>query len=217
MRILIFAAAVCAASGANAQIKSVTDPSAYKPDGAQTTAKPVAVSPAPLIVAQPVTPTPGAAMTLPPNTEITLRMNDELNSKSARQGTMFYMSVVEDVRYQNYVVIPRGTRGVGEVTWRTGKGAFGKSAKMEMELRYIQLGGRNIPITGKFRQEGEGNTVATVGAVIAVGIFAGFVTGRSAVGPQGRELKGYTNEAITFAAAAPAPAAIQTTIVGSAH
>src|ERR1700741_351698 len=176
MRFLIFAAAVCAATVANAQITSLPDPPALKSDAPRTPTAPVAVSPAPMIIAQPVMPAPGAAMTLPANTEITLRMNDELNSKSARQGTMFYFSVVEDVRYQNYIVIPRGTRAAGEVTWRTGKGAFGKSAKMEIELRYIQLGGRNIPITGKFRQEGEGNTVATVGAVLAVGIFGGFVT-----------------------------------------
>jgi hypothetical protein len=58
-------------------------------------------------------------------------------------------------------VIPRGTPAMGEVTWRTGKGAFGKSGKLEFSLRYIDLGGQHIPVTGDFRQEGEGNTLAT--------------------------------------------------------
>ena len=169
------------------------------------------------VVAQPVQPMPTSTMTLPANTEVTLRMNDELTSKSARVGTMFNLSVVEDVIYQNYVVIPRGTRGVGEVTWLTGRGAFGKSGKMEIQLRYLEIGGRHVSVSGKYRQEGEGNTVATIGAVVAVGVFAGFVTGHSAVIPEGRELKAYTDEALTFAALAPVQGPIQATVVGVPH
>jgi hypothetical protein len=171
----------------------------------------------PLVVAQPLTPIPTSTMTLPSNTEVTLRMNDELTSKSARVGTEFNLSVAEDVIYQNYVVIPRGTRGVGEVTWLTGRGAFGKSGKMEIQLRYLEIGGRHVSISGKYRQEGEGNTVATIGAVIAVGVFGGFVTGHSAVIPEGRELKAYTDEAISFAAAAPVQVPIQAAVVGVSH
>jgi hypothetical protein len=172
---------------------------------------------APLVVAQPLATIPTSTMTLPSNTEVTLRMNDELTSKSARVGTEFNLSVAEDVIYQNYVVIPRGTRGVGEVTWLTGRGAFGKSGKMEIQLRYLEIGGRHISISGKYRQEGEGNTVATIGAVIAVGVFGGFVTGHSAVIPEGRELKAYTDEALSFAAAAPAQVPIQAAVVGVSH
>jgi hypothetical protein len=144
-------------------------------------------------------------------------MNDELTSKSARVGTEFNLSVTEDVIYQNYVVIPRGTRGIGEVTWLTGRGAFGKSGKMEIQLRYLEIGGRHVSISGKYRQEGEGNTVATIGAVIAVGVFGGFVTGHSAVIPEGRELRAYTDEAISFAAAAPVQVPIQAAVVGVSH
>lgn len=87
-------------------------------------------------------------------------------------------------------------RGVGEVTWKTGKGAFGKSGKMEIELRYVEVGGKRIPIEGKYRQEGEGNTVATIGTALLAGVFAGFVTGKSAKIPRGRELAARTREQI---------------------
>jgi hypothetical protein len=70
----------------------------------------------------------------------------------------------------------------------TSRGAFGKSGKMDVELEYIQLGTRRIPIDGTYRQEGDGATLATVGGVIAAGVFAGFITGKSATIPQGREL-----------------------------
>lgn len=137
-------------------------------------------------------------VSLPANTEVLLSMNDDLTTKGGQieVGERFFLSVVHDVKIGEYIVIPRGTRGVGEVTWKTGKAAFGKSGKMEVALRYLQVGNTRIDITGKFRQEGEGNTVATIGAVIAVGVFGGFVTGKSARIPSGREFKAYTVDAV---------------------
>lgn len=144
---------------------------------------------------------PPSQISLPANTEVTLSMNEELTTKGGRieTGHKFALTLTHDVTIGDYVVIPRGTPGFGEVTWKTGKGAFGKSGKMEVELRYLDLNGRRIPVTGKYRQEGEGNTVATVGGVILAGVFAGFVTGKSARIPQGRELKAYTSEALPVA------------------
>lgn len=130
---------------------------------------------------------------VPANTEIILRMSDELTSKGGKikAGHMFRLTVAYDVRVQGKVVIPNGTMAVGEVTMRTGKGVMGKSGKMEVELRHVDLNGRRIPINGKFRQEGEGNTLAAVGAILLSAPLL-FVTGKSAVIPRGRELTGYT-------------------------
>ena len=135
-------------------------------------------------------PPAASATVVPANTQITLKMNQEVTTKgqSWSEGDTFELSVVHDVLLDAYIVIPRGTRAVGRITWLTSKGAFGKSGKMDVELEYMELGGRRIPINGTYRQEGEGNTVATVGGVIAVGVFAGFITGKSARIPQGREM-----------------------------
>jgi hypothetical protein len=155
------------------------------------------------LLAQPLAAAP--QLTLPANTEILLSLNEELTSKRSREGDKFSLTVVHDVLLNDMVVIPKGSRGVGEVTWKTGKGAFGKSGKMEIQLRYLEANGRQVPIEGKYRQEGEGNTVATVAGVIAAGVFAGFITGKTAIIPQGRELKAHTREAVpVLVAAAPA-------------
>lgn len=134
-----------------------------------------------------------AEVTLPANTEVILRMTDDLTTKGGKieVGHVFRLTVAFDVRAQGVVVIPAGTPATGEVTMRTGKAVFGKSGKMDVELRQIDLYGRRIPVTGKYRQEGEGNTLAAVGAVfLAAGLM--FVTGKSAVIPKGRELVAYT-------------------------
>lgn len=135
---------------------------------------------------------------LPANTEVILAVNSEVTSTTHRAGDTFTLSVAQDVRIGDHVVIPRGTRAVGEITWRTGRGAFGKSGKMNIALRYIDLDGTRIPVEGTFRQEGEGNTLATVGGVILAGVFAGFITGSRARIPAGRELAGRTALTVPF-------------------
>lgn len=144
-------------------------------------------------------PTSEANVVLPANTEVILRLTDELTSKGKQNsvGQMFRLTVAYDVKVSGKIVIPSGTPAVGEITFKTGKGVFGKSGKLEVELRHIDLNGQRIPITGKYRQEGEGNTIAAVGAVFLSAPLL-FVTGKSALIPRGRELSGYTAQSVTF-------------------
>ena len=114
--------------------------------------------------------TAGSAMrqiVVSPNTEVMVTPNDNITTKGkqVKQGFKFRISTVFDVMQDGFVVIPKGTPGEGTVTWMTNKGAFGKSGKMEVSFDWLELGGRRIALTGTHRQEGEGNTGATVGAV----------------------------------------------------
>ena len=131
---------------------------------------------------------------------ITLAVTEEVNSSTHKEGDMFKLAVLNDVTAGQTVVIPKGTPANGEITWRTGKGAFGKSGKIEFALRSIELGGKSIPVTGEFRQEGEGNTVATGVGILAVGLFAGFITGKRARLPAGRELMSQLAQPVPFTA-----------------
>jgi hypothetical protein len=139
------------------------------------------------IVATPIV-SPAPSTMLPAGTEISLSLNEELSSLRHRVGQTFNLSVASNVLLGNYVIIPAGTRAVGEITWMTGRGMFGKSGKMHVAIRYIELNGRQIPVEGMFRQEGEGNTVATLATVATVPVVGLFITGHSAVIPAGRRL-----------------------------
>ena len=137
-------------------------------------------------------------ITLSPNTEVVVTPNDTLNTKSVKVGDKFRLATVFDVMQDGIVLIPRGTPGEGTVSYRTGKGAFGKSGKFEVEFNNLDLGGRKIALTGKHRQEGDGNTGAAVGAVVAVGVFGAFVTGHSATLTNGQQLRAHTAEPLSF-------------------
>lgn len=134
---------------------------------------------------------------LPSNSEIVLALNSDLDSHDVKVGDHFKLSVARDVMMGNYIVIPRGTAAEGEVTERTGRGVFGKSAKMTVVIHALELNGKSIPVAGEFRQSGSGNTGATLGAVALAGAVGGlFVHGRSATWKQGAEFKVYTKEAV---------------------
>ncbi|MBJ7501998.1 MAG: hypothetical protein JHC57_19755 [Sphingopyxis sp.] len=170
------------------------EPAAVTETAAAPAAVPaVAAAPAVAIAA----PAPG--LMLPSYTEVILTPDAEANSKKLREGHTIPMHTVFDVMHNGVVVIPKGTRGMGTVTWRTGKGAFGKSAKMEVTFNELTLpNGHRLPLAGMHRQEGEGNTGAAVGAAIAVGVFGAFVTGKSAIIPVGQHLMARTNEPLAY-------------------
>jgi hypothetical protein len=143
----------------------------------------------------------GGLLMLNTGTPITLAVAQEVNSTTQDAGDTFALTVLNDVKIGDTTVIPRGTPAVGEVTWRTGKGAFGKSGKLEFSLRFIDLNGQHIPVTGDYRQEGEGNTVATGVGIIAAGLLGGLIiTGKRARVPTGRELMSEVAQPVQFTA-----------------
>lgn len=153
----------------------------------------------PGVAVRPALPEHAPPMLLPTNTDVLVRLHETVSSKGHKVGDTFRLTVVQDVMMGGSVVIPRGTPAVGRIAWRTGKGMFGKSAKMEITIDQLQLNGHAVPLTGRFRAEGDGNTGATIGTAVAAGLIAAaFVTGHSAVFESGREFRVSTREAVAF-------------------
>jgi len=201
MKILICTSVALAMISSPATQTLAAQVSATTTGSAQASA-PAASAPAPLQVQT----RKQANAKLPANTEVLLKMNQEVTTKGKTwsEGDTFALSVVHDVLVGDYVVIPAGSRATGRITWLTNKGMFGKSGKMDIELEYVTVNGRRIDLEGTYRQEGEGNTVATVAGVVAVPIAGLFITGRSGRIPQGREMMATTERDIELAIPASA-------------
>lgn len=134
------------------------------------------------------------ANVIPVNTMVVVTPVREISSQDMREGTTREFIVAEDIVENGYVVIPRGAQVEATVTWRTGKGIVGKSAKFELSFDWVSIDGHNWRLRGSHRQEGRGNTV---GALLG----AAFITGRSAVMIPGQTVNVFTNEPIPFATA----------------
>lgn len=125
-----------------------------------------------------VQPTP-RTITLPVNTLVQVTPAVEITSKEMKEGTKREFLVVNDVEYQGVVMIPRGSPVEAMVTWRTGKGIVGKSAKFELSFDWVRVNQANYKLRGQHRQEGRGNTAgALLGAAIITGKSATMVPGQ---------------------------------------
>lgn len=126
---------------------------------------------------------------LPSNTVLPLISADEISSINMKEGDTHQVQVASDVTQDGKVVIPRGAPVAAVITWRTGKGIGGKSAKFEMSFTSVTVNGRRYRLKGKVRQEGRGNTAgALLGSMI--------ITGKSAVITPGQTMTAITDEAI---------------------
>lgn len=158
--------------------------------------RPVAVAPAPAVVAVPVVAVPVVAVpissqaVLPSDTIIQVTSSEEISSIGMKEGTTHMLQTAADVGVNGVVVIPRGAPVKGTITYRTGKGIGGKSAKFEITFNSVSVGGRDYALKGKHRQEGKGNTVgALLGSM--------FISGRSAIITSGQILNAFTAEPIS--------------------
>lgn len=141
---------------------------------------------------------PAAARTLQTGTEVSLILLDQLSSKTSPKGTPFDLEVAEDVLKNGQLLIPAGTRAVGEVTYSNPKGAFGKSGKLEASIKYIIIDGKPVRMSGRLSAAGENGTTETVLTAVAVGMLAFPVTGKSATIPKGTWLRALLDKSVTI-------------------
>ena len=105
------------------------------------------------------------------------------------KGEIFNMTVVQDVRAGEQIVIPKGSLGFGEVIEVSGRGGFGKSGKINIKMNYVEVGTNKYALDGNFLQKGKGRGGAAIAGTIIAGAIAGaFIKGDDADIPLGTEL-----------------------------
>lgn len=167
----------------------------------------LAASAAVLLAAAPARAADAAApVYLPPNTPVTLTLNETLSSRHARRGQVVRLSVAEDVRADERIVIPRGTAAWGRVTAKTGRAILGKSGKLALALEGVGVDGRWLPLDGEVRTEGDGGTAKVLLGGLIFAPLGVIVTGRSAVWEQGATFTAFTAEPVQRPAALAASA-----------
>lgn len=135
-----------------------------------------------------------ASAILPPDTVVQVVPVDDITSIHMKEGDMEVLQVAADVVENGVVVIPRGAPVKATVTWRTGKGIGGKSAKFDLTFNSVSVRGHEYALKGKHRQEGKGNTVAALlGSIV--------ISGHSAVMESGQMTNAFTAEPIPVAVA----------------
>ena len=106
---------------------------------------------------------------------------------------------------------------MGEITDVRNKGMWGKSGKLNAQILYVTVNGRQIRLTGTFDDKGHAGGGAAVATSAIVFLPAGFfMTGTSAKVAIGTPVMGFVGEDVPLAFAGPSGAQPLTVPVSTA-
>jgi hypothetical protein len=143
-------------------------------------------TPPPTTIPQPPLPkpAPGAVVTIPAGTQVSVRMLDSIDGKTAQPGSRYRATVDDPVSIGSQPVIPRGANCVVEVvSQRAGEG-------MALRLRQIAVAGKNYSTSTEYAEIGATGTSKKRSALRrGVGLGAlGAGIGAAAGGSEGAEI-----------------------------
>jgi outer membrane murein-binding lipoprotein Lpp len=118
---------------------------------------------------------------VPMGTELDVRLEQSLNSDTAQVEDRFEATTVVDLRENNRVVIPAGSRVRGVVTAVKNAGRVERKGELQLSFDQITVNGRNLPIRGTVTQAleagGYRDDAEKIGAGAAVGAILGGILG----------------------------------------
>jgi hypothetical protein len=144
-------------------------------------------------------PTTAAGLVLRHGTPVPMQTVEPLSSKRALQGQRFALRVAEEVRVDGLLVIPKGAHGEGQVSRVVTKGVMGKPGKLEVQVMFVEVGGRRIRLDGKAKDKGSSGAGPVILAAPLIGVSAAMFTGKSAVIPVGSIIDGFVYQDVPLA------------------
>jgi hypothetical protein len=174
----------------------------------------------------PVPSTPPQPHTLLDGTPIKLRLTQTISSANAKTGQEIPFEVIEDVKVDDVVVLPKGSTAIGAVTEANPKKSMGRGGKLNISIAYARLADQEkAALRGVQDNKGGGHVGAMTGAMVATSVvfFPAaplflFIHGKDITIPQGTEITAFVQGDMHLdmskfnappagpAASAPAPA-----------
>jgi hypothetical protein len=161
-------------------------------------------------------------VTVPALTPVIVRLEEPVSSNKNKAGDRFRISVAEDVRVGEALVIPAGSAGEGEVVHAAKSGAGGKAGELILAARFVRVGDLDIRLRSfALGVVGKDQTNNSLAASMIIGPFAMFVKGGVITVPP--ETLGIAKTALEFrlpmVVSPTPPPAVQTeeTITGGEH
>jgi len=134
--------------------------------------------PAPVAPPQPPPPPPPPLkVTVPAGTQLSVRLNDPLDSERNQVGDTFHGSLSAPIVIDGETVIPSGADVVGRVVNVQSAGRFAGQSLLTLELTSLSVNGRTYNLqTNQWTRSGKGEGKSTA-TKVGVGTVAGAVLG----------------------------------------
>jgi len=129
--------------------------------------------------------TVAAAETIPAGTHITVRIDSQVNSGTAKAGQAFHGNLTQALVVHGKTLGPSGAPVKGKVTYAKPSGRLHDPGQLSLRLTSIEINGKMVPIsTSAFRAKGKSHTKSNV-TKIGGGAAAGALIGGLAGGGKG--------------------------------
>lgn len=102
-------------------------------------------------------------------TEVRLRFEDDLSSKTASEGDRFSLSLDDNITLANGVVLKAGYRGAGEVTHAEKRKMMGQAGELNVRIDYLRIGDTRVRLRGQKGGEGDSRVGTTVALTVLFG------------------------------------------------
>jgi hypothetical protein len=142
---------------------------------------------------------PAPPHTLLDGTPVKLRITQTISSADAKVGQEIPFEVVEDVKVDGVVVLPKGSTAIGTVTEAQPKRRMGRGGKLNVNISYARLvDNEKAALRATKETQGGGHVGAMTGAMVATAIvfFPAaplflFMHGKDISIPQGTEITAF--------------------------
>jgi len=157
-------------------------------------------NPASLSPAQAAAPTgPPQPHTLLDGTPVKLRLSQTISSADAKVGQEIPFEVVEEIKIDDVVVLPKGATAIGTVTECNPKKSMGRAGKLNLNISYARLADQEkVALRATQDIKGGGHTGAMTGAMVATAVvflpaapLFLFIKGKDITIPQGTEITAF--------------------------
>jgi len=134
-------------------------------------------------------------------TPVKLRLSQSISSAEAKVGQEVPFEVVEEVKVDDIVVLPKGTTAIANVTEAEHKKRMGRAGKLNMAISYARLSDKEkVALRAVKEAKGGGHVGAMTGAIVATSIvfFPAaplflFMHGKDITIPQGTEITAFVD------------------------
>lgn len=140
-------------------------------------------------------------------TPVRLRLTRNLSSADAKTGDTVDFEVLEDVKVDDVLLIPRGNTAIATITEAEHKKRMARGGKLNLNIDYVRIvNGEKIALRAVKESSGGGHTGAMTGGMVATAVvffpaapFFLFMHGKDTTIPKGTEITAYTDGEIKLA------------------
>jgi hypothetical protein len=141
------------------------------------------------------------AFTLEDGTPVKIRINRTVSSADAQVGDTIDFEVLEEVRVNDVLVVPKGGLAFATVTAAQAKRRMARGGKLDINIDYVRLvDDEKAALRAVKELKGGGHTGAMTGAIVATSLvlwpaapFFLFMHGKDITIPKGTEITAYAN------------------------